>query len=261
MQSKPPCRFAVIGQGAIASTLLEQLSQAKIPTHMKPFFIGFVSREPGSLVSIIQQAPDVIVEAAGHQALRAYGTQILESGIDLLTASVGALADQDLETQLKQMAEQSGAALLIPSGALGGLDALRSARWAGIEQVRYVSEKSPKAWRGTAAESMLNLDAVTTKQIFFTGTARQAALRFPQNANVAAAVALAGVGFDKTHVQLCADPDATINRHRVLAEGPFGTINVTIEGRVLPSNPKTSMLAPMSLVDALINRNATLRVL
>jgi aspartate dehydrogenase len=259
--NKKILKFAIIGQGAIAATLLEQIDRANMPTQSKPVCIGFVNREANSLANIIKQQPDLIVEAAGHQALRIYGPQILEAGIDLLLASVGALANEPLELALKQKAEASGAAVLIPAGALGGLDALRSARWAGIDTVCYTSEKSPKAWRGTAAESMLDLASVTTKQVFFNGTARQAALQFPQNANVAAAVALAGIGFDQTQVQLCADPDAAFNRHRVFAEGAFGNINVVIEGRVLLSNPKTSMLAPMSLVDALMNRHATLRVL
>jgi aspartate dehydrogenase len=261
MRTKKVIRFALIGNGAIASTLLEQISLATIAPDEKPVCIGFVNRASDSIVSIIKQAPDIVVEAAGHQALRTYGPQILEAGIDLLIASVGALADLSLELSLKQKAAQSGATILIPAGALGGLDALRSARWAGIEQVRYSCEKSPKAWLGTAAESMLDLAAVSAKHVFFTGTARQAALQFPQNANVAAAVALAGIGFDQTQVQLCADPEAAFNRHRVFAQGPFGNIDVVIEGRVLPSNPKTSMLAPMSLLDALINRNAALRVL
>jgi aspartate dehydrogenase len=261
LQNKNKLNFAIIGHGAIAATLLDQIDRANMPNQSKPVCIGFINRDADSLANIIKQRPDLIVEAAGHQALRIYGPQILQAGIDLLLASVGALADQTLELALKQKAEASGAAVLIPAGALGGLDALRSARWAGIDTVRYTSEKSPKAWCGTAAESMLDLAAVTTKQVFFTGTARQAALQFPQNANVAAAVALAGIGFDQTQVQLCADPDAVFNRHRVFAEGPFGNINVVIEGRVLTSNPKTSMLAPMSLVDALMNRHATLRVL
>jgi aspartate dehydrogenase len=261
MPNKTQVRFAIIGQGAIATTLQEQIDKAPIATSSKPVCIGYVTRDASSLTSIIEQRPDMIVEAAGHQALRTYGATVLVSGIDLLIASVGALADQALEASLNLSAEQSGASLLIPAGALGGLDALRAARWAGIDQVQYTSEKSPKAWKGTAAESMLDLSSVTSKKVFFTGTARQAAMLFPQNANVAAAIALAGLGFDQTQVQLCADPDAHFNRHKVFADGPFGTINVVIEGRVLPSNPKTSMLAPMSLVDALMNRSATMRVL
>ncbi len=256
-----PLRFAMIGNGAIAKTLLTQLQQAPIDQHLKPICIGTSSRSNNCLNALLEQRPEIVIEAAGHQALRDFGAIVLAAGIDLLVASVGALADVALETQLRQSASESGASILIPAGALGGLDALRSARWAGIESVSYTSQKAPKAWLGTAAETMIDLASVDSKQVFFTGSAREAALTFPQNANVAAAVALAGIGFDRTQVQLCADPQANFNRHLILAHGAFGKIDVSIEGRVLPSNPKTSMLAPMSLVDALLNRGSTLRVL
>ena len=87
--------------------------------------------------------------------------------------------------------------------------------------------------------------------MFYTGDARSAALMFPKNANVAAVVALAGVGFERTMVRLTANPAATGNRHRIQACGGFGEIDVAILGKTLPENPKTSMLAPYSLVRSL----------
>jgi aspartate dehydrogenase len=137
---------------------------------------------------------------------------------------------------------------------------LGAARFAGLAEVIYTSNKAPRAWKGTPAEGMVNLDALTESTVFFTGNAREAALAFPQNANVAAAVALAGLGFENTRVQLCANPQATGNRHRIQAHGAFGEIDVSILGKTLPENPKTSVLAPYSLVRSLANLAGTVVV-
>jgi aspartate dehydrogenase len=204
--------------------------------------------------------PTLFVECGGHGALRAHGASVLQGGVDLLVASVGALADAELERTLLEAAKRGNAQVLLPSGALGGLDALGSARYAGLDEVRYTSVKAVRAWRGTHAETLLDLDKVERATEFFKGNARDAARLFPQNANVAAAVALAGCGFERTSVVLTADPGARGNRHRIQASGPFGMIDVTVEGKTLPDNPKTSMLAPMSLVRAIESRSAAIRV-
>lgn len=205
------------------------------------------------LDALLARRPALVVECAGQQALREYGPAILRAGVDLLVASVGALAHPELEADLRSAAREGGARLLLPSGAVGGLDALASARIAGLDEVEYASNKPVTGWRGTAAEQLVDLDALTGPTVFFTGNAREAAQRFPQNANVAAAVALAGIGFEKTVVTLAADPTATGNRHRVRARGPFGHLDMTVEGRALAANPKTSILAPMSIAKAVLD--------
>lgn len=202
--------------------------------------------------------PDLVVECAGHSALRQFGSEALLSGHDLLIASVGALADVELERQLRQDAARSGAHVLIPSGALGGLDLLAAARLGGVDHVTYMGRKPPAAWRGSHAETLMNLDATApSDEPFFSGTAREAALAFPQNANVTAAVAIAGIGFDDTRVQLFADPRAIGNEHRVQAQGAFGSFELTVRATALAQNPKTSLLAPCSLVRSILNRNAS----
>ena len=203
---------------------------------------------------------DIIVECAGHSALKSMGPAVLASGTDLLIASVGALADASVEELLTLASKNSGAKLRIPAGALGGLDVLGAAKLVGIDSVVYSSRKHPSAWKGTPAEKILNLDTMKEAVTFFTGDARSAALNFPQNANVAAAVAMAGIGFEKTQVTLTADPSAFGNTHLIQAKGKFGEISVTINGKTLASNPKTSMLAPLSLVRCLLNINASIVV-
>jgi aspartate dehydrogenase len=210
------------------------------------------------LDAFLAARPELVVEAAGHGALVQAGPATLRAGIDLLVASVGALADPAIEQALRAAARAGGARIRIPSGALGGLDALGAARLAGLDEVTYVSRKPPAAWRGTAAESLVDLAAVREPTVFLATTAREAARRFPQNANVAAAVGLAGIGLDRTRVELMVDPQVGGNRHRILARGAFGELDVSVEARVLPDNPKSSRMAPMSLLAALAREGAEL---
>jgi aspartate dehydrogenase len=265
-----PERIVVIGYGAIGRTLVREM--ARLPSVAElagvitlPEFLAAAQNELlAPVFETVDEAlatkPTLFVECGGHGALRAHACSVLQARIDLLVASVGALSDLALETEIRAAAEASGARVLLPAGAIGGLDALAAARRAGLDEVRYTSVKAPKAWRGTHAEKLLDLDQIQAFTEFFTGNARNAARLFPQNANVAAAVALAGVGFEATKVTLTVDPEATFNRHSVSAHGQFGAINVTIESRTLPENPKTSMLAPMSLLNAVASRNAAVRI-
>lgn len=264
--------IGIIGFGAIGQTLYQLIAR-----HASDIQVGAIVERaerhdgardkllPGTrLVSSVEELlasrPALVIECAGHAALKGAGAQVLAGGCDLLVASVGALADASIESALRKAAQASGAKIRIPSGALGGLDVLGAARLAGLDSVTYTSNKAPRAWKGTPAEEMIDLDKLTEAKVFFTGDARDAALRFPQNANVAAAVALAGVGFEKTVVNLMANPAATGNRHRIQAQGAFGEIDVSILGKTLPDNPKTSMLAPYSLIRSLVNLTGTVVV-
>ena len=104
---------------------------------------------------------------------------------------------------------------------------------------------------GSPAEDRLDLDTLDQAATHFEGSARQAATLYPKNANVAAAVALAGAGFEATKVRLIADPGVAANIHEVKASGAFGSFTFHIEGRALPDNPRSSALAAMSVVAAI----------
>lgn len=209
---------------------------------------------------LIAAAPHGIAECTGHEGLRAYGPAVLEQGVGLTVISIGALADPALEAALRRAAERSGARVALPSGAVGGLDLLAAARLGGLDRVVYTSRKKPGAWKGTPAENAVDLDRLAEATVFYRGKAREAAMAYPQNANVAAAVGLAGIGLDATEVQLTADPAATGNEHRIVAEGKFGRAEFMIQGRTLPNNPKTSMLAALSLARAMLNVGARIVV-
>lgn len=205
------------------------------------------------VAALIAAAPDQIAECTGHGGLIAMGPEILRCGVGLSVISIGALADPLVERALRDAAERSGARLTLPAGAVGGLDVIAAARLGGLERVVYTARKKPLGWKGTKAESLVDLDKLTSATVFWRGKARQAAQDFPQNANVAAAIGLAGIGLDATEVELTADPMAPGNEHRIVAEGAFGRAQFVIQGRTLPDNPKTSMLAALSLARALLD--------
>jgi len=198
--------------------------------------------------------PELAVECAGHAAVAEFGEECLTSGADFLVTSVGALTDAPLLKRLERASRTHMGKLMIPAGAIAGVDAIAAARYGGLERVRYSSRKAPEAWRGTPAEKMCDLGMLRGPTAFYTGAAGEAARLFPQNANVAATIALAGLGFDQTEVSLSADPGAPGNVHVIEAEGAFGKLRIEVEGRPLPENPKTSTLAALSVLRAIHNR-------
>lgn len=255
---KPLRRIGLIGYGAIARVLVGAVAREMPGIEV----IGLVRRRAvadatcpcpciADVAALLALQPDLVVECAGHEALRMLGPAVLAAGVDLLVASTGALADRATERSLRAAAAQGGSRVRLVAGAVGGLDALAAARHAGLERVTYTGRKPPLAWRGTAAERAVDLSRIESPTVVFDGDAREAALAFPQNANVAAAIALAGLGFEQTRATLLADPGVTGNQHCVEADGAFGRFRIELAGVPLPDNPKTSRLTAGSLAAAL----------
>lgn len=251
-------RPAVIGYGAITSELLRTLADQRAG----PMPCGILVR-PGqmdsarascppeiavvdNLADLLALQPDCIAECAGHEALQQYGADILEAGIDLLVLSVGALTDPVFGPRL--LAHTGPGRLYIASGAVAGIDGLLAARTAGLAEVTYTSVKGPTAWVGTPAGPVAT--EARERTVFFEGTAREAASLYPKNANVAATVALAGLGLDATRVKLVSDPAATAPLGVIEARGAFGTFHFEILAYAAPSNPKTSLLTAHSVIAA-----------
>jgi aspartate dehydrogenase len=214
----------------------------------------------GSIGELPGPAPDLVVECAGHAGLGEHGAAALERGLDLLVVSVGALADAALYDRLKAAAERGGAKMLLAAGAIAGVDGIAAARQGGLDYVRYTSRKPPSAWRGTPAEAKLDLARLKEPAVHYKGPADNAARLYPQNANVAATVALAGLGFARTDVTLIADPAAPGNVHRIEAGGAFGSFTIEIIGKPLEANPKTSTLAALSVLRAIRNRASAVEI-
>lgn len=261
-----PLRIALIGWGAIGTTVADHL--ASMPVEIVAVGVldpsadriglpssATVISDPNELAAL---RPELVVEAAGQASVRPWSLAALALGVDVIISSVSAFADPALLEELRSAAESTGAKILIQPGALAGVEALSAARVMGLDSVEHRIVKPPNAWRGTPAESLCDLEAITAPTVFHQATAAQTATAFPKNANVAMTTALAGVGPDHTTITLVADPTATTNRHELTAAGGFGTLDVRIANNPLPANPKTSALAALSLVRAIDNRVAAI---
>jgi aspartate dehydrogenase len=267
-------RLGIIGAGGMAETLLEAVtgglaapleqvtllasarSMDKARSLLERFGDGLAAqrRVETDRAAFLAGGPELVAECAGHGAVREHGVAVLESGADLIVIAIGALADDALYAALADAAVRGGAQLVLPAGAVGGIDALGAAKLSGLEEVTYTGRKPPPAWKGTAAEALLDLGALTEPATFFEGTAREAAMQYPQNANVAATVALAGAGFDATRVRLVADPTIARNLHEVSVRSAAAEFSIRLEGRPSPSNPKTSLTAGYSMAREVLNR-------
>jgi aspartate dehydrogenase len=192
----------------------------------------------------------LVVECASADAVRAYAELVLEHEKELLLMSSGALLDPGLFQRLASIAQCKGKRLQVPSGALGGMDALRSVR-GHLQEVSLTTTKPPVALRGAPGFKDWEAREITEARVIFEGPALEAVRLFPANVNVAATVSLAGLGPERTRVRVVADPRAPGNVHEVTAKGDFGVLRFTMENRPHPQNPRTSYLAVLSALETL----------
>jgi aspartate dehydrogenase len=260
-------RVALIGCGAIGTSVLELLkgdAALAVVAIVVPADGVAAAQKLVPDVQVSSSVPaagiDLVVETAGHAAIEEHVLPALARGTPCIVASVGALSAAGLAEELEAAAVAGRTQVQLIAGAIGGIDALAAARIGGLDSVRYTGRKPPQAWKGTPAEQGRDLDALTQETVIFEGSAREAALLYPKNANVAATVSLAGLGLDKTLVRLIADPATTENVHTVEAEGAFGSFELTMRNKPLAANPKTSALTVYSAVRALRNRAAALAI-
>jgi aspartate dehydrogenase len=250
-------KVGLLGFGAIGSAVAEAIGQGKAgatelvavlvrdPSKVKqaaPAYRPFTASLPEFLNSEI----DIVVEAAGHQALRQYAEPVLKAGKHLMPVSVGAFADYQFFKHVRELATNHGCRVLIPSGAVAGLDAISAACLAEIEEVSHTTRKNPRAF------TLAQLGGIEPREptVLYDGPAQAGVKLFPDNVNVAAAVALAGVGMERTRLCVIADPTVVRNTHDVQVRGYFGTLRVVIEN-IPTGNPKTGRIVSLSIVKTL----------
>lgn len=250
-------RIVLLGLGAInrrvASLLRSRQSTAAI--------VGVIVKHPESLPSeliegaaviaspsdLIALAPDVILEAASREAVREWGDSALRAAWRFVVSSASAFVDDALLRELRETAMRFGSQLVLSPGALAGMDGLSAAARLGMREVHHRIVKSPRSWGTSIGQDVLSRSA-REPFVLFRGSAREAATRFPLNANVTVVSALSGIGLDETIVELVADPSATENCHEISASGDFGSLAITLRNRPLHANPKSSELAALALV-------------
>lgn len=189
----------------------------------------------------------LILEAASPQAVAQFLPQAVRRRKSMLILSSGGLLPQG---RWLRRAAARGVPVYVPSGAIVGLDGIRAAAVGHLTSVTLTTRKPPRAFQGAPglARKGIRPERIRSPRILFQGSARRAAALFPQNINVAATLALAGVGPERTRVRVIADPKARANIHEIEARGDFGTIFIRAQNRASTRNPKTSQLAIQSAV-------------
>jgi aspartate dehydrogenase len=263
-------RVALLGGGVIARLFLEHRSgdveavaiagrseRSRGRELAREFGVPFVI----GTKALIASRPEIVIEAASHEAVREHAEALLLEGIALIVLSGGALCDDTLRERLERASKERRAPLYVPSGGIGGLDALKAACAAGVDEVSIAVTKPPAAWKGIPYVERMNvdLDRLSRPVTLFEGTAREGVPHFPANVNIAAVLSLAGIGFDRTRLKVVADPALKFNTHFIRIKGKTGTIDLRFESVPSPDNPKTAMLACYSALAAFRQFSSTVR--
>ena len=262
----PEKNVGLVGCGTIGSQLAMAVDSGKVANASLVSLFDVVENNAQGLKSKMRGKPsaysdferfissdiDIVVEAASQEAVRKFGKMMLRAGKDLMVMSVGALADRAFLSELLQAASENGSRIYVPTGAIAGIDAVRTVRHL-LESVTLTTTKSPKALAGAPffETSKIKLDKITERTVIYEGAASDAVKAFPANVNVAAVLSLAGIGADKTKVRIVADPVATTNQHEIVATGSFGELRIAVSNVPSPGNPKTSFLAVLSAIECL----------
>jgi aspartate dehydrogenase len=200
-----------------------------------------------SLAGLAEAGLDIVVECAPASLLRDIAGPALKAGRTLITLSCGALLDN---FDLVDLARRHGGRILVPTGALLGLDAVQAAAQGTIARVHMITTKPPEGLDGAPylVERGISVIGIWKRQCVFSGSAREAARGFPANVNVAAALALAGIGPDRTTIEIWADPEVDRNIHRIEVEADTVRLKLEIENVPSIENPRTGRLTPLSVV-------------
>ena len=259
-------RVGLLGGGTIARLVLEKVRQGILPGVEVVVLAGRSAESPAAALAaefavpyvlgrrgLERTRPDTVLEAASHAAVKEHLVPLLEAGMNVIVLSAGALVDDVLRDSAEAAARKSGALMYVPSGGIGGLDALKTACLGGAEEVSIQVAKPPAAWKGIAyVESRgFELDGLAAPITLFEGPAREGVPHFPQNVNIAAILSLGGIGVDRTRLKVVADPGLTLNTHTIEVSGRCGRFRVVLENVPAPENPKTSWLACYSALAAL----------
>jgi aspartate dehydrogenase len=261
-------KLGLIGHGAIARHVLAALDSGGLPAVEIPAVLVRRERvatpEPREITNdvarFLRHGFDVVLECAGHQAVRDHGERVLEAGVDLLVTSIGAFVDDALFKRVRKAAETAGCRLILPSAGIGALDILSAASVGGLDEVIITVRKDAASWRGTVATESHDLDRLAGPVVLYDGPVREGARLYPQNVNIAAAVALAGIGLDRTRLVIVADPAIASHQVEIAARGAFGSFRFAED--VVPSaeNPKTGRLVAMALIKTLRQLRSTVIV-
>jgi len=263
-------KIGLLGVGAIGRTIATALDRREIDASLVAVTdqdcarAEALSRELSSHPPVVSldemlDRADLAVEAAGQAALADFVPKALARGRDILVMSVGGLLGRD---EWFRQADQKGCHIYVPSGAIAGLDGIKSASIGKIESAMLTSRKPVAALRGSqyVLDRGIQLDQLKEETVIFEGLAEEAARVFPATSNVAASLRLAVDPSAPVQVRVVAVPGGNENIHEIRVQGEFGKLTVKVENVPSKSNPKTSQLAAFSAIATLKNLTRSLRV-
>jgi aspartate dehydrogenase len=262
-------RVAVVGLGAIGIRVVEALDQGIDGLVLAAVSVQNPAKHQARLAKLknppamlpieaLSEVADLVIECAPSKLLRSIVAPFVTSGKTAVVLSVGALLEHD---DLIELAKQNGGQIVVPTGALIGLDAVTAAAVGNIQSVRMITRKPVRGLAGAPyiVDNNIDIERITEPLKIFEGTAREAAKGFPANLNVAVALSLAGIGPDRTRLEIWADPALTRNVHRVEVESDSARFSVSIEN-VPSENPRTGLITALSVIALLRKLRAPLRV-
>lgn len=267
--SLPRTRIAIAGLGAIGRKVAEALDvgidglalaavSAQTPEKHRSWLAGLTAAPKFLPIEALADAADIVVECAPAKLVRSIVEPFVARGKTVIVLSVGALLEHD---DLIALAKQNGGQIVVPTGALIGLDAVTAAAVGTIHSVRMVTRKPLQGLAGAPyiVDNNIDIQSITEPLKIFEGSAREAAKGFPANLNVAVALSLAGIGPDRTTLEIWADPTVTRNTHRVEVESDSARFSMGIEN--IPSdNPRTGLITALSVIACLRKLHGPLRV-
>lgn len=261
MAGVPTLTIAVAGLGAIGAALAAEIARTEPLIRIAAVAARDEAKAAAALAGLgldaricpldeLPYAADLVVECLPAQAFDAVADATLAAGKDLMALSVGQLARRD---DLIPAFRERGLRLIVPTGAILGLDVVRALARGEVASCRIVTRKPPQGLAGAPYLAAAGIDvmALAEPMLVFSGTARDAIQGFPSNVNVAVALALAGVGVDRTQCEIWVDPTETANVHRIEVEAAGAAVEMTIRGRPDPANPRTSRMTALSAAAAL----------
>jgi aspartate dehydrogenase len=262
-------RVAVAGLGSIGARVVQELDRGIEGLVLSAVAAQNAAKHRGWLdelttkprvlpIEQLADAADIIVECAPGKLVRSIVAPAVARGKTAIVLSVGALLGNE---DLIELAKANGGRIVVPTGALIGLDAMTAAAEGTIHSVRMVTRKPIEGLLGAPhlIENNIGIEGITEPLRIFEGTAREAAKGFPANLNVAVALSLAGIGPDKTRVEIWADPTVTRNTHRIEVDSDSARFSMAIEN--IPSeNPKTGRITALSVIACLRKQRASLRI-
>lgn len=262
-------RVAIAGLGAIGRKLARSLAEGIEGLELSAVAVGNREKAQSWLAEAGISCPvvaldtlpdhcDVAVECAPASVLDEICRPMLQAGKKVMVLSAGALLPRP---ELIALARERGGQIIVPTGALLGLDAVSAASEGVIHSVRMITRKPPGGLKGAPhlEKNGISVDGLSEAKLVFSGSAREAAAGFPANVNVAAALSLAGIGPDATTIEIWADPAVTRNCHTIAVEADSASFTLSIEN-VPSENPKTGRITALSALAALRKLHAPLRV-